>query len=165
MSAVGRALAPGRPSADVGGSISVGALLQHPRQSTQRQLGSSRRCPHVRSEADHSLRLTLRKSGYNLAKMPFEIVLAPEAVEDLMRLTANARATVRTALETHLRHQPKKASRSRIRRLRGLLRPQYRLRVDEVRVFYDVSGTTVEVLAIVPKSEAESWLAQFGDLE
>lgn len=86
--------------------------------------------------------------------MPFEIVLAPEAVEDLRRLPANVRATVRTALETHLRHEPKKTSRSRIKRLRGLLRPQYRLRIDEVRVFYDVSVTAVEVLAIVSKSEA-----------
>jgi mRNA interferase RelE/StbE len=97
--------------------------------------------------------------------MPFEIVLAPEAVEDLRGLPAGVRATVRTALETHLRHEPKKTSRSRIKRLRGLLRPQYRLRIDEVRVFYDVSGTAVEVLAIVPKSEAESWLAQFGNPE
>jgi len=56
-------------------------------------------------------------------------------------------------------------SRSRIKRLRGLLRPQYRLRMGEVRVFYDVVGTTVEVLAIVAKSEAESWLAQFASLE
>lgn len=45
------------------------------------------------------------------------------------------------------------------------LRLQYRLRADEVRVFYDVSGSTVEVLAIVAKSEAESWLAQFGSPE
>jgi mRNA interferase RelE/StbE len=95
--------------------------------------------------------------------MPFAIILAPEAVEDLRRLTANVRTTVRTALETHLRHKPEKVSRSRIKRLRGLRRSQYRLRVDEVRVFYDVSGTTVEVLAIVAKSEAESWLAQFGN--
>src|SRR5438128_9166549 len=97
--------------------------------------------------------------------MPFRIVLAAEAVEDLRKLTANVRANVRRALETHLRHEPKKTSRSRIKRLRGLLRPQYRLRADDVRVFYDVSATTVEVLAIVPKSEAESWLAQFGDPE
>jgi mRNA-degrading endonuclease RelE of RelBE toxin-antitoxin system len=97
--------------------------------------------------------------------MAFEIVLAPEAVEDLRRLTASVRATVRTALETHLRHEPKKTSRSRVKRLRGLLRPQYRLRVDEVRIFYDVSDTTVEVLAIVRKSEAESWLAQFANPE
>ncbi len=95
--------------------------------------------------------------------MPFEIILAPEAVEDLRRLPANGQATVRTALERHLRHEPRKTGRSRIKRLRGLLRPQYRLRIDEVRVFYDMSGTIVEVLAMVPKSEAELWLAQFGN--
>jgi mRNA interferase RelE/StbE len=94
--------------------------------------------------------------------MRYAIVLAPEAVDDLGRLGANIRTTVRAALETHLRHEPEKTSRSRIKRLRGLRRPQYRLRVDEIRVFYDISGTTVEVLAIVPKSEAEAWLAQFG---
>jgi mRNA interferase RelE/StbE len=53
----------------------------------------------------------------------------------------------------------------RIKRLQGLRRPQYRLRVGDIRVFYDLSGTTVEVLAIVAKSEAESWLAQFGNPE
>ena len=95
--------------------------------------------------------------------MPFAIVLAPEAVEDLGRLTAKIRATVRTALETHLRHEPGKTSRSRIKGLQGLLRPQYRLRVGEVRVFYDVSATTVEVLAVVAKSEADTWLAQLGN--
>jgi mRNA interferase RelE/StbE len=95
--------------------------------------------------------------------MPFAIVLAPEAVDDLRRLTANVRAMVRSALETHLKHEPKKTSRSRIKRLRGLRRPQYRLRVGEVRVFYDVSNRIVEVLAIVAKSEAESWLAQFAN--
>jgi mRNA-degrading endonuclease RelE of RelBE toxin-antitoxin system len=97
--------------------------------------------------------------------MRFAIVLAPEAAEDLRRLAANVRAAVRSALETHLRHEPEKTSRSRVKRLSGTLRPQYRLRVGEVRVFYDVSGRTVEVLAVVAKSEAESWLAQFGNLE
>ena len=94
--------------------------------------------------------------------MRFEIVLAPEAVEDLRRLKATERSAIKDALETHLRHEPTKTSRSRIKRLRGMARPQYRLRVEEVRVFYDVSGSTAEVLAIVPKSEAESWLARFG---
>jgi mRNA interferase RelE/StbE len=97
--------------------------------------------------------------------MAFAIILAPEAVEDLRRLTANARATVRSALETHLRHEPAKTSRSRIKQLRGLRRPQYRLRVGDVRVFYDITGTTVEILAIVAKLEAESWLAQFANPE
>ncbi|WP_322514912.1 type II toxin-antitoxin system RelE/ParE family toxin [Rhodopseudomonas palustris] len=95
--------------------------------------------------------------------MTFEIVLAPEAVEDFKTLRAKARAEVRTALETHLRHTPTKVSRSRIKRLRGLRQPQYRLRVGEIRIFYDVLDTTVQVLAIVPKTEADTWLAQFGD--
>jgi mRNA-degrading endonuclease RelE of RelBE toxin-antitoxin system len=97
--------------------------------------------------------------------MRFAIVLAPEAVEDLRRLPANIRSTVRASLETHLRHEPERTSRSRIKRLRGLRRPQYRLRVDAIRVFYDVSGETVEVLAVVAKSEAEAWLAQVGNPE
>ena len=96
--------------------------------------------------------------------MRFDIVLAPEAVEDLKRLKASVRTAVRTALETHLRHAPQKTSRSRIKRLRGIGRPQFRLRIGEVRVFYDVSDSIVEVLAIVAEPEAESWLAQFGNL-
>jgi mRNA-degrading endonuclease RelE of RelBE toxin-antitoxin system len=94
--------------------------------------------------------------------MRFEILLAPEAVEDLRRLKASERTAVKEALETHLRHEPTKTGRSRIKRLRGIARPQYRLRVEEVRVFYDVSGSSVEVLAIVLKPEAESWLARCG---
>jgi mRNA interferase RelE/StbE len=97
--------------------------------------------------------------------MSFDIILAPEAVEDLRSMNAHVRAKVQAALETHLRHEPEKTSRSRIKRLQGLRRPQYRLRVGDIRVFYDLSGTTVEVLAIVAKSEAESWLAQFGNPE
>jgi mRNA-degrading endonuclease RelE of RelBE toxin-antitoxin system len=91
-----------------------------------------------------------------------EILLAPRAVEDLRRLSARDRATVRDALETHLRHQPTKVSRSRIKRLRGLRKPQYRLKVDEIRVFYDVVEEQVEVLAIVAKSSATAWLASEG---
>jgi hypothetical protein len=38
--------------------------------------------------------------------MAYEIVLAPEAVEDLRALKANIRAAVRRAIEIHLRHEP-----------------------------------------------------------
>jgi mRNA interferase RelE/StbE len=96
--------------------------------------------------------------------MPFAIVLAREAVEDLKRLKAAVRGSVKEAMEAHLRHEPEKTSRSRIKRLRGLSRPQYRLRIGDVRVFYDVVDGVVEVLAIVSKSETAAWLAQFGKL-
>ncbi|HEV2162116.1 MAG TPA: type II toxin-antitoxin system RelE/ParE family toxin [Stellaceae bacterium] len=97
--------------------------------------------------------------------MRFAILLAPEAVEDLRGLKANRRAEVREAIETHLRYEPAKTSRSRIKRLRGLTKPQYRLHVGEIRVFYDVSEGVVEVLAIVAKSEADAWLTRFGSPE
>jgi hypothetical protein len=35
--------------------------------------------------------------------------------------------------------------------------------VGEIRVFYDITGHAVEVLAIVPKSEATSWLEEMGE--
>ena len=94
--------------------------------------------------------------------MGHEILLAPEAVEDLRGLRAHLRATVRDAIERHLRHEPRKTSRSRIKRLRGLRRPQYRLRVDEIRVYYDVVENRVEVLAIVTKAEGAKWLERIG---
>ena len=97
--------------------------------------------------------------------MPFEIILAPEAIEDLDGLKANIRATVRDGLEAHLRHEPTKSSRSRIKRLKKLSQPQYRLRLGEVRVFYDVTEERVEILAIVLKSEAAEWLAKHGKSE
>jgi len=53
-------------------------------------------------------------------------------------------------------------SKSRIKRLRGLRQPQYRLRVGEIRVFYDIVEAEVHVLAIVEKSETADWLKERG---
>ena len=95
--------------------------------------------------------------------MRYEINFAPEAAQDLKRLKAHVRAEVKDALDKHLRHEPAKVSKSRIKRLRGLSHPQYRLMVGEIRVFYDITGRVVEVLAIVPKSDAASWLEEMGE--
>lgn len=98
-----------------------------------------------------------------MARMRYEIILAPEAIEDLRRLKANIRATVRNGIETHLRHHPSKTSKSRIKRLQGISRPQFRLRIDEALVFYDINEGTVEILTIIPKSETQEWLKQYGE--
>ena len=96
--------------------------------------------------------------------MRYEILLAPEAIEDLKNLKAAVRAAVRDAIEQHLRHQPTKVSKSRIKRLSGLSHPQYRLRVgDDIRVFYDVTERAVHILAVVAKSEADKWLGKQGE--
>ncbi len=94
--------------------------------------------------------------------MVFAVVLAPSAVTQLRELRANVFAEVRDAMDRHLRHEPTKVSKSRIKRLRGLQQPQYRLRVGDVRVYYDVVGQNVEVLAVLTKARAAAWLKEKG---
>lgn len=94
--------------------------------------------------------------------MAFEIILAPQVVASLKNLSVPVRTGLREALELHLRHEPTKVSKSRIKRLRGLSQPQYRLRVGDIRVFYDVTETQVQVLAVVTKADAQAWLDEQG---
>ena len=78
----------------------------------------------------------------------------------MARLRAYDGAKVRDAIK-QLGSDPTRVGRSRIKRLRGMQKPQYRLRVEDVRVFWDViegPDRRVEVLAIVPKGEAAAWL-------
>ena len=72
------------------------------------------------------------------------------------------RTTFGPPIETHLRHQPRKGSKTRIKRLRGLRQPEYRLRVDDFRVFYDVAEPEVHILAVVAKHLTYAWLEQHG---
>ena len=95
--------------------------------------------------------------------MKYEIILAPEAVQDLKLLDTYQKAKIKDLIEVHLRHAPTKTSKSRIKRLRGLRNPQYRLRIDEFRVFYDVEEDRVEILAIILKSKATEWLKKVGE--
>jgi len=94
--------------------------------------------------------------------MRYEIIFAPQAKNDLSDLKATVRSAVRHAIAAHLRHEPTKVTKSRIKRLRGMVQPQFRLRVRDVRVFYDVTGSNVEILAIVKKSAAQVWLRKAG---
>lgn len=97
--------------------------------------------------------------------MRYEIILSPEAAGDLKLLDAHIRAKVKDFIEVHLRHEPTKTSKSRIKRLKGLRHPQYRLRMEEIRVFYDVEENKVEILAIILKSKAVEWLEKVGEKE
>ena len=94
--------------------------------------------------------------------MVYEIIFAPEAIADLQRLQAVDRSGITAAIEIHLRHQPRKESKTRIKRLRGLRQPEYRLRVDDFRVYYDVAEAEVRILAVVAKHLTCEWLEQHG---
>ncbi|HQH70805.1 MAG TPA: type II toxin-antitoxin system RelE/ParE family toxin [bacterium] len=95
--------------------------------------------------------------------MRYNIILSPEAVHDFKQIIAHDRAMIRDAMEIHLRYEPTKISKSRIKRLRGLDHPEFRLRVGDYRIFYDTGDTDVSILAIIPKSRASEWLERYGE--
>ncbi len=67
--------------------------------------------------------------------MRYEIIFAPEALDDLKRVPQADANMILDLVELHLRHAPELVSKSRIKRLREVRSPQYRLRIDEWRVF------------------------------
>ena len=95
--------------------------------------------------------------------MKYRIEVAPDASRQFHGLSAYDRAKVRCAIDEHLAKHPTQESKSRIKRLRELKKPQYRLRIDDLRVFYDVDGETVIVLGVMAKVHAEDWLREEGE--
>ncbi|MEG4288138.1 type II toxin-antitoxin system RelE/ParE family toxin [Microcoleus sp. C2C3] len=99
-----------------------------------------------------------------MAISQYRIEFTETALEDLRVLRASDRSKIEDAIETYLRYEPDKVTKSRIKRLRGLISPEYRLRVDEHRVFYDIEYTVepenklVLILAVKHKSEVNEWL-------
>jgi mRNA-degrading endonuclease RelE of RelBE toxin-antitoxin system len=96
--------------------------------------------------------------------MRYVVVIAHSAEEEFKKFSARWRSILKLAMRDHLETGPTRLSKSRIKRLRGLRQPQYRLRVDEMRVFYDVNETKkrVEVLGFVEKTKALQWLRDHG---
>ena len=84
--------------------------------------------------------------------------------EDFKKLDARWRSSLKKAMREYLEISPKQESKSRIKRLRGLRQPQYRLRIDEIRVYYDVNDEykRVEVLGFIMKSKSFNWLSKHG---
>ena len=87
----------------------------------------------------------------------FEIQLRPEAVRRLRSLRRVDVVAILKALEKHLRHEPERPSRSRIKRLRGREDATYRLRVGHFRVFYDVEDGIVDVITVLHKDQTAAF--------
>jgi mRNA interferase RelE/StbE len=92
--------------------------------------------------------------------MPYEIKYSDEAVEQLKRLRAVDRSLVLDQVEQVLRVNATLESKARVRRLRQPAPTEYRLRVGEIRVYYDVSPETVHIIQILSKEEAISYLGE-----
>jgi mRNA interferase RelE/StbE len=96
--------------------------------------------------------------------MKYQVIIAKSTQEMFMKWDARWRSSLKKALRTHLEKAPKQESKSRIKRLQGLRQPQYRLRVEKVRLFYDVNDEhgRVEVLGFVMKPDTVHWLQNHG---
>ena len=90
----------------------------------------------------------------------YRIVVRPHAVAQIRRLRRIDAVAILDAIETHLRHEPDRVSRSRIKRLRGKPSATYRLRIGDYRVFYDLSEGAVVVVAVLHKREAAEFYGQ-----
>jgi len=78
-------------------------------------------------------------------------------------MDARDQATVRDAIRLHLTYEPTRQSKSRIKRLRDLTHPQFKLRIGDIRVFYDVTGDDVVIIAVLSKERTIQWLEEFGE--
>jgi len=85
----------------------------------------------------------------------YTIILKRSAIPDLDALRKYDATQIANAMERYLQHDPTKESKSRIKRLRGISNPDYRLRVGDYRVFYvvDEDARQVDVLRVMHKDQ------------
>ena len=89
----------------------------------------------------------------------FEIILKRSAVNDMDDLRKHDATAIANRMEKHLRHEPDKESKSRIKRLKGIDTPDYRLRVGKYRVFYSIDEAEgkVVVLRVMHKDQTHEY--------
>jgi mRNA interferase RelE/StbE len=90
--------------------------------------------------------------------MPYEIRYSSEAIDQLKALRAFDRTAILDQIEQVLGVNPTTESKARVKRLREPAPTQYRLRVGEFRVFYDVDQDTVFIIQILTKQDSLDYL-------
>ena len=87
----------------------------------------------------------------------FSIEVKSEALKQLTGIKRYYAVQIIHAIEENLRTTPDKPSPPRIKILRGRQQAAYRLREGDYRIFYDVVGDTVIVVAILHKNDTEKF--------
>ena len=90
--------------------------------------------------------------------MPYEIRYSSEAVEQLKKLRVFDRTAILDQVEQVLGVNPTVVSKSPVKRLHEPAPTQYRLRVGEFRVFYDVDQDAVLIIQVLSKQESLDYL-------
>ena len=101
-------------------------------------------------------------SGSPERAMKYRIVFDNDALSDLAGIRTFERRAITDLIQKFLGDAPTRVSQTRIKRLRGYESPQYRLRVGDFRVLYDVIGDEVLVLRVLAKSDVAEYLREMG---
>ncbi len=80
------------------------------------------------------------------------------AVAQLRKLRAFERSAIFDQIGKVLLVAPTKTSKTTVKRLREPAPTQYRLRVGEYRIFYDVEGNVVSIIQILSKDDSIRFL-------
>jgi mRNA interferase RelE/StbE len=107
----------------------------------------------------------MRDNALGGGVVAFRIEVTEQAERDLDAIRPYYRQQILDGLETHLRYGPTQESRARIKRLRLLDSPAFRLRLGDYRVFYDVDEVlgAVTVLRVLSKDATRAYLAEPED--
>jgi mRNA interferase RelE/StbE len=90
--------------------------------------------------------------------MPYEVRYSNEAVEQLKQMRAFDRRVILDEIEQVLGVNPTVVSKARVKRLRQPAPTEYRLRVGEFRIFYDVEDGAVLIIQILSKQDSSLYL-------
>jgi mRNA interferase RelE/StbE len=90
--------------------------------------------------------------------MIYQVRLSDRTMGKVKSLRAFERAAVLDRIRTILTSTPTVTGKSRIKVLRQPAPTQYRLRVDDFRVFYNVDGDVVNVIDVLSKAESLEYL-------
>jgi len=95
--------------------------------------------------------------------MAYEVRYSKESLEQLKKLRAHDRAEIFDQIKRFLTANPTTTSKAKIKRLRQPAPTEYRLRVRDFRVYYDVDQQTVYIVQILSKEDSISYLEDGGE--
>jgi mRNA-degrading endonuclease RelE of RelBE toxin-antitoxin system len=89
---------------------------------------------------------------------PYDIRYSQEAVNDLVAIRAYDQRAIIDGIEQHLINQPRLVSRSRIKEMLQPFWSQYRLRIEDFRVYYDVddAARVIYILRVLSKGTEQT---------
>lgn len=90
--------------------------------------------------------------------MPYEIRYSNEAIDQLEALRAFDRTAILDQIGQVLSANPTTESKARVKRLREPAPAQYRLRVGEFRIFYDVDEDAVLIVQVLSKQDCQDYI-------